>query len=179
MQKTLRAARPLPHWDKLKAKRLDRKMQRRIEDIKRRYEEPRASLLPILWECQNRWGYISPEVQKAVAEALGLSASTVQGVVTFYTMFHTSPPGKHVLEVCSTLSCHLSGAGELAAHLRKRLGIEFGETTEDGLFTLVEVQCLGACDQGPVLRVDETYHGRMTPRKVDRLLSALREEDNA
>lgn len=179
MKRALQAARPLPDWEKLRAKRFDRKLQKRIEDLKGRYAEPRAALIPILWECQNRWGWISPETQKTISEDLGLSPSTVHGVVSFYTMFHESRPGRHVLQVCGTLSCHLSGSEEVASHLKKRLGVDFGQTTDDGLFTLIQVECLGACDEGPVLRVDDTQYGKMTPRKVDRLLGTLRKEANA
>ncbi len=138
-----------------------------------RYPTARAALLPLLWLCQRRWGWISPGVARAVAARLDLSPAEVDGVVTFYTMFRTSPPGRHVVQVCTTLSCQLCGAAGLVEHLERRLGVGFGETTADGRFTLVDVQCLGACGEAPVVQVDDEYHVNLDPEKLDRLLDGL------
>jgi NADH-quinone oxidoreductase subunit E len=98
----------------------------------------------------------------------------VHEVVTFYTMFWEQPTGRHVIAVCHNLSCHLAGAQEILAHLTARLGVEPGETTEDGRITLQAVECLCACEIAPMLQVDDRYEGNLTCAKVDRLVDSLR-----
>ncbi len=151
----------------------DEEMEARIAGILSRYPEKQAALLPLLWLCQERWGWISPGVMRAVADRLGLAPAYVAGVVTFYTMYQTSPPGKYLLQVCTTLSCQLCGTSDLVDHLKEKLGIDFGETTPDGRFTLLDVQCLGACGEAPVIQVNNDYYTGMTPEKLDELLDGL------
>jgi len=114
-------------------------------------------------------------VIEAVASRLGESPAFVEGVVSFYTMFHRTPPARYVLQLCVTLSCELCGAKTLAQHIKERLGIGFGEKTQDGMFQLVGVECLGACGGAPVLQVNEDYYENMTVEKLDELLSELAE----
>jgi NADH-quinone oxidoreductase subunit E len=153
----------------------DEALEKRIEEILQRYPTRRAALLPVLWLCQKRFGWISPGVIEAVAARLGESPAFVEGVVSFYTMFHRKPPARYVLQVCVTLSCELCGARTLADHIKKKLGIDFGEKTPDGTFQLLPVECLGACGGAPVLQVNEDYYENMTPEKVDQLLQELAE----
>jgi len=155
--------------------RFDTDMEQRIEEILSQYPDSRAGLLPVLWECQRKWGWLSTGIMRAVAERLDLSPAYVEGVATFYTMYQLQPPGKYLLQVCTTLSCQLCGAGELVEHLKGRLGIDFGQTTEDGLFTMVDVQCLGACGEGPVIQINDEYHGHLTTDKLDELLDQLKQ----
>jgi len=138
------------------------------------YPEPRAALLPVLHLAQETFGWISPEVEAYVAELFGLAPAHVHEVVTFYTLFFRQPPGRHVIAVCHNLSCHLAGAQEILAHLRRRLGVEVGETTADGRVTLLAVECLCACEHAPMAQVDDRYEFDLTPEKVDRLLEELR-----
>jgi NADH-quinone oxidoreductase E subunit len=152
---------------------LDADLGQTIDDILERYPTSQAALLPVLWECQARWGWISKGVMEAVADRLGLSPAYVEGVVTFYTMYRTTPPGRYVLQVCTTLSCQLCGAGELVEKLKSTLGIDFGETTPDGRFTLVDVQCLGACGEGPVIQINDDYHTLLAVDDVQGLLDSL------
>lgn len=152
----------------------DEAMEESIAALLRRYPTSRAALLPVLWLCQERWGWIAPGAAAAVARRLGLSHAEVAGVLTFYTMFETRPRGRYLLQVCSTLSCQLTGAGEVAERLARALGIDFGETTPDGLFTLVKVQCLGACGEGPVIQVNDAYFTEVAPDDVDGILDELR-----
>ncbi len=152
----------------------DAEMERQIEVLLSRYPTRRAALIPLLWLCQERWGWISAGVMRAVADRLQLPPAFVEGVVTFYTMFQRKPPGRYLLQVCSTLSCQLCGAGELVEHLRRRLGVDFGGTTADGRFTLLDVQCLGACGEAPVIQVNNDYYTKLTVEQLDDLIDRLR-----
>ncbi len=151
----------------------DASMEGRIADLLTRYPTKRAALLPVLWLCQERHGWISPGVIKAVAERLGESAAFVEGVVSFYTMYYTKPPASYVLQVCTTLSCAFCGGRELVEHLKERLGISFGEKTADGTFQLVGVQCLGACGGAPVVQINDDYYENLDARKLDEVLDGL------
>ncbi len=151
----------------------DSKLEKRIADTLKQYPTPRAALLPVLWLCQDRYGWISPGVMRAVAQRLGENRAHVEGVVTFYTMFRTRPPASYVLQVCRTLSCAMCGGKELAEHLTTKLGVGFGERTPDGLFELHAVECLGACGSAPVVQINDDYYESMTPEKIDAVLETL------
>lgn len=153
--------------------RFDGDFEAKIEQICSRYPNQDAALLPVLWLCQEKWGWISPGIMLAAAARLDLAPAFVEGVVTFYTMYQRRPPGKYLLQVCTTLSCQLCGTTELVQHLKNRLGIDFGETTDDGCFTLVDVQCLGACGEAPVLQVNNDYFTNLSPESLDELLDGL------
>lgn len=155
----------------------DPKLEKKIADTLKHYPTGRAALLPVLWLCQDRFGWIAPGVMRAVAQRLGESAAYVEGVVTFYTMFRTRPPARYVIQLCRTLSCAVCGGRELADHLQARLGIGAGERTPDGLFELLEVECLGACGNAPVLQINDDYYESMSPEKVDQVLEALGKKD--
>jgi len=151
----------------------DAAMEARISELLARYPTQRAALLPVLWLCQDRFGWISPGVIAAVAERLGESPAYIQGVVTFYTMFATQPPAKYVLQACETLSCAVCGGTELIEHIERRLGIKPGEKTADGVFQLVGVQCLGACGGAPVVQINDDYYEKVDPTSLDALLDEL------
>ncbi|MCP4902505.1 MAG: NAD(P)H-dependent oxidoreductase subunit E [bacterium] len=138
------------------------------------YPNSQAALLPLLWLCQERWGWISAGMMKAVSQRLELAPSFVEGVVTFYTMYLRFPPGRYLLQVCTTLSCQLCGTSDLVEHLKKTLAIEFGETTEDGRFTLQDVQCLGACGEAPVIQINNDYYTDLTIESLDQVLDGLK-----
>jgi NADH-quinone oxidoreductase subunit E len=137
------------------------------------YPEPRAALLPVLRMAQEAFGHISPEAEAHVAELFALSPAHVHEVVTFYTLFFQRPVGRHVLSVCHNLTCTLVGAEDILAHLQARLGIEPGETTPDGRVTLLRVECLCACEIGPMMQVDDDYVGPLTRDRVDQVLDGL------
>jgi NADH-quinone oxidoreductase subunit E len=124
--------------------------------------------------AQDTFGYISQEVEEYVAGLFELSAAHVHEVVTFYTMFFKQPKGRHVVAVCHNLSCHLAGAPDIIAHLKQRLGIDVGETTDDGRITLCAVECLCACETAPMMQVDDRYEGHLTPAKLDQIIEGLR-----
>ena len=153
----------------------DDAMEREIDAICSRYPDTNvgAALLPVLWLCQERWGWISPGIMQSVGGRLGLAPAFVEGVVTFYTMYRSRPPGRYLLQVCTTLSCQLCGTPSLLEHLTKKLGIGFGETTPDGTFTLVDVQCLGACGEAPVLQINNDYYTDLNPETLETILDGL------
>ena len=139
------------------------------------YPERQAAMLPVLWTVQREAGWISPDAMVWVGERLGCSAAAVQAVVTFYTMFDEQPVGRWKLQVCRTLSCELMGARAVIDRIRERLGIESGETTEDGEFTLQEVECLASCGTGPMMQCNLKFYENLTPERIDALLDELRE----
>lgn len=143
---------------------------RRLQGL---YPDPRGALLPVLHMAQESFGHISLEVEAYVAGLFGLSPAHVHEVVTFYTLYFREPKGRHVISVCHNLSCHLAGAPRILDHLRRRLGIDVGETTEDGRVTLLSVECLCACEHAPMMQVDDRYELDLTPEKVDRILARL------
>jgi NADH-quinone oxidoreductase subunit E len=145
-----------------------------IEKLKSVYETNQSALIPALHRAQADQGWLSAETQSEVAKLLDLSLQTVAGVVSFYTMFHQKPVGKYLLQVCRNLSCTMLGGQELRKKLEERLGISEGETTPDGRFTLIEVECLGSCGTAPVLMVNDRYVENVKAADVDRLLSELR-----
>ena len=145
----------------------------RIERLLRRYPTRQAALLPVLWVAQETWGWISRETAEEVARILELPPAHVDGVLTFYTMYNLSPPGRYLLQFCTSISCHLAGAESLLERCRKRLNVDLEETTPDGNFTLVEVECIAGCDRAPSMMVNDTYHEPMDEAKLDALLDEL------
>ena len=137
------------------------------------YPDKHGALLPVLRLAQEAFGYISLEIEEYVAGLFEMSPAHVHEVVTFYTLFFQQPTGRHVVSVCHNLSCHLLGSKSIVEHLTRRLGVEVGETTPDGRVTLLAVECLCACEQAPMMQVDDRYEGLLTPEKVDRILDGL------
>jgi NADH-quinone oxidoreductase subunit E len=144
---------------------------RRLQGL---YPDKRGALLPVLHMAQDAFGWISLEAEEYVAGLFDLSPAHVHEVVTFYTLYFQRPKARHVLAVCHNLSCTLAGAKEILAHAKSRLGIEVGETTEDGRVTLQSVECLCACEGAPMAQLDDRYELNLTPEKMDRLLEGLR-----
>lgn len=138
-----------------------------------RYPHREGALLPVLHLAQREWGYLSEDAVRHVAELLKLPPARVGGVISFYPEFRTRPIGKHLIEICRTLPCSLMGAEEVVDYLCERLGIEPGETTADGRFTLTGVECLGSCGTAPVMMVDGELHQSLTREKIDQILEGL------
>jgi NADH-quinone oxidoreductase subunit E len=145
-----------------------------VQRLQSLYPDKRGALLPVLHLAQDTFGYVSLEIEEYVAGLFGLTPAHVHEVVTFYTMFFQQPKGRHVVAVCHNLSCHLLGAKTIIDHLTERLGIEVGETTADGRVTLLSVECLCACEQAPMMQVDDRYEGNLTAGRVDEILRSLR-----
>lgn len=149
-----------------------------LERIKRHYPNKRAAMLPALWIAQREYGgYLPPDALMEVAYRLGTSYAVVEGVASFYTMYNKRPVGRVMLEVCTNLTCSICGGYELLRYLEEKLGIRVGETTPDGQFTLVEVECLNDCGNAPVMQVGNRYYGNLTPERIDALLEELKNSD--
>lgn len=140
-------------------------------------EDRKASaVIPVMTVIQDHEGHISEPMMEAIAQLLNMPKIAVFEVANFYSMFELEPTGKFRLNVCTNISCMLSGSEGIVEHLRDTLGIDFGETTPDGLFTLKHVECLGSCGTAPVMQVGKDYHEQLTNEKVDALLKNLRGE---
>ena len=145
--------------------------RRRLDAILARYPTKRAALLPALWIVQEAHGWISDQAMVEVAQALDLTAAYVKGVVTFYTMYHQHPVGRHFVQVCTTTPCGLCGAeGVVEAFLGHTGCRDLGATSPDGRFTVVEVECLGACGFATPVLIDDDFIESVTPEKVPELL---------
>ena len=145
-----------------------------LDELRPFYPTTEALTLPALHLAQEHWGgWLPDEAILAVAEELELPPARVYGVVTFYDLFHQRPVGRHRIRVCSNLSCALRGAGEILETLRQELGVDEDEVTPDGRCSYVHFECLGACEQAPMMMVDGDYHGPLTPESVKRLVEEL------
>lgn len=134
------------------------------------YEQPQAACIEALKLVQRRHGWVPDGAIVAIAETLGIGVADVEGVATFYSLIFRRPVGRHVILLCDSSSCFLTGFDDLREALATRLGIVFGETTPDGRFTLLPVCCLGACDRGPALMIDEDTFGPVAPEDLAELL---------
>ncbi len=151
-------------------------MLKEAENIIAQYPQRKAAIMPLLWLVQERFGYIPNEAIAEVAELTGTTPIHVEAVVKFYEMFHEHPVGKCQLMLCTNVSCLLHGADKTLQKLKEVLGIDVGETTTDGLFTLEEVECLAACDKAPVLLVNAVeLFENVTPEKVEQIVAELRQ----
>ena len=146
-------------------------LRRDVDELIGLYPDPRSALIPMLHRIQREEGWISPPAMEWAAERLNLSPAAVEGVVSFYSMFYMKPMGRRVIQVCRTLSCDLRGSREILGALREKLGIGPGETSEDGAWSIVEVECLGACGTAPAMMIGERLHENLTPEKLDEILS--------
>jgi NADH-quinone oxidoreductase subunit E len=149
---------------------------RELQTLIKRYPPDRksAAMLPALRLGQEIFGYASPAVQQLAAERLGVSPARAEEVATFYVMFHTKPIGRHLVEVCTNVSCCLTGGDRLFEYLKKKLELANGETTRDGRITLREVECLGSCGTAPAVLVDEEMYERIDTQKLDQLIGGLK-----
>jgi NADH-quinone oxidoreductase subunit E len=144
--------------------------RREIEEELKHYTRKRAACIEALKIVQRHRGWISDELAD-IAGMLDISVDELDDVATFYSLIFRRPVGKHVILICDSVSCWVTGYDPLRGHLEKRLGISPGETTADGQFTLLPTACLGACDQAPVMMIDDVLYGNLTPEKIDDLLS--------
>jgi NADH-quinone oxidoreductase subunit E len=147
--------------------------QRQIDAAIQEYTHARSALLAALHLIQQERGYIAVEDQAWVATRFALPPAEVAGVVSFYTMFRTKPPGRHHIQVCRTLTCQIRGCRELVKHLEKKLGIRDGGVTPDGRYSLITVECLGSCGTAPMMQVNDDFHENLTVERLDALLDSM------
>ncbi len=147
--------------------------QREIAEEVGRYPNTMAAIPEALKIAQRARGWVSDETLREVAEVLGMLPAELDAIATFYNLIFRRPVGKHVIFVCDSVSCWIMGYEDLLRHLQVKLGITMGETTRDGLFTLLPIACLGACDIAPAMMIDETLYGHLTAEKIDSILAAL------
>jgi len=160
--------------DPAKSVEFPAEVKKRFDEVLTRYPNKEAALLPTLHLVQETWGWISPEAVQYVGELLDLAPATVFGVVSFYDMYNQKPMGKYNLRVCTNLSCMVSNAYDIYEHLCEKLHVNPGERTKDGLYSVVEVECLGSCGTAPVVQVNNDYHESMDVSKMDDLLAKLK-----
>jgi NADH-quinone oxidoreductase subunit E len=153
----------------------------RFDEIVKRYppDRRRSAVLPALYLVQQQQGYITANGIRHAAELLGITRADVEDVVSYYTMFYRKPVGRFVLNVCRTLSCAINGAERVTDELSAKLGIRPGQTDPSGTFTLVEVECLGACDRAPVVMVNYDWHECLKPEDASKLIDDLRAKGEA
>ncbi len=140
------------------------------EEILDKYEGTDGALIPVLQQIQGVYGYLQEETINLVADRLNISASEIVGVATFYSQFRLQPRGVHMIKVCCGTACHVKGASKITEAFSKKLDVEVGSTTEDTMFTLEEVACLGACSLAPIVTLDGDVHGNLVPGNVDKII---------
>jgi NADH-quinone oxidoreductase subunit E len=147
-----------------------------FETIIKKHPQEKKYLMPILQDIQAKFNYLPQNALIKVSEALEVPLMDVISIATFYNIFSLTPRGKHVITICLGTACHVRGAPLVLEEFKRRLNIRVGETTEDNLFTLETVNCLGACALGPIAVIDGDYYGQMKIRKVDKLIKKFRPE---
>jgi NADH:ubiquinone oxidoreductase subunit E len=150
------------------------KLRQDIDGLAERFGGARSALMPILQEVQRKYAHVSPFAMQVIADRLGIHPVEVHGVVSFYSFLSEVPKGKYIVRLCRTISCDMAGKDPLARQLETDLGITFGETTRDGVFTLEWANCIGMCDQGPALLVNERVYTQVTPSRVHEILDDCR-----
>lgn len=145
-----------------------------IEEIRRKYPTSRAALLPALYVAQREFGWLSPEAYTAVSDLLGVPEAIARGVGTFYAMYRNKPLGRHVVQLCTNVSCMILGAERLVDFLKNKYGLEPGGTTADGRFSLVIMECIGACGTAPAMLVNDDFYENLTEKYIDEILEKYR-----
>ncbi len=148
------------------------RLQKRITEA----EHPRELAIDVMVALQEHYGYVSDQALQEGADLLGLTTLELEELATFYDFIFRKPVGKYVIMVCDGVVCWMNGYASALGHLSSRLGIKMGETTEDGLFTLLPVACIGYCDRSPAMLINRKVYGFLTPEKIDEILQGLKEE---
>jgi NADH-quinone oxidoreductase subunit E len=146
-----------------------------VQELKGQYADWRSATLPALRLVQEKHGWLSPDALRECAEALGTTPAYCESVASFYDMFHLKPVGRHLVEVCTNVSCALVGAQQVLERFEQELGVEAGETSEDGSVTLRPIECLGGCGWATIVAVDHRYHTHVQPENVPQIVQELRD----
>ena len=145
-------------------------------EILERLAGEKGMLIPVLQEVQDAYGYVPEEAANAVAEGMGIYRSQVYGVLTFYTQFHLSPRGRHIIRACAGTACHVKGGKQVILRMENELGVKHGGTTEDLIFSFEEVACIGACGLAPVIMIDDKAYGNLDPNSAETVLKKFRKQ---
>ena len=149
---------------------MEEKTVKELEKILSKYTNDKSNLIQILNEVQEKFGYVPTIAQEEIAKYLGIEVAEVYGVVTFYSRFTLKPKGKYAISVCMGTACFVKGGEQILERVKQKLGIEEGQTTEDGKFSIDATRCIGACGLAPVFTVNEEVYGKATPQKVDEVI---------
>ncbi len=147
---------------------------KQFDDVVSRYPEKKSAILPVLYMAQKEFGHLSQEAIEYVANLMDIPAARLYGIVTFYTMLNMRPVGRHHLQICRTLPCALRGSERITNHIKNKLGINLGETTPDGKFTLSEVECLASCGTAPVMQINDDYCENLSEEKIEKIFENLK-----
>ena len=156
---------------------MEEKTIKELEQILSKYTNDKSNLIQILNEVQEKFGYVPTVAQEEIAKYLGIEVAEVYGVVTFYSRFTLKPKGKYAISVCMGTACFVKGGEQILERVKQKLGIQEGETTEDGKFSIDATRCIGACGLAPVFTVNEEVYGKATPQKVDEVLKEYQNKD--
>jgi NADH-quinone oxidoreductase subunit E len=149
-------------------------LRAKFDMLMQRYPSRRSALVPMLIFAQDEIGYLTPEAIREIAALQGITELAVREVIGYYSMLRTVPAGQYHVQVCTNISCLIRGGEDILEHCQKRLGIGHKQTTPDGVFSLEEVECMGACSWAPAIQVNYDYHQQLTPEKVDEILEQYR-----
>ena len=149
-----------------------------LDSLIEKYKDKKGNLIPLLQGTQNLFGYIPNDAFSKIAEETGLKLSEMYGVATFYSQFRLNPVGKYIVKVCHGTACHVQNANEVTEVIREALKVEDGETTEDGLFTLESVACLGCCSLAPVMMIGDETYGKLTGKAAVKIVKNIRIREN-
>ena len=147
---------------------------KQFDEVVSRYPEKKSAILPVLYMAQKEFGHLSQEAIEYVASLMDIPAARLYGIVTFYTMLNMRPVGRHHLQICRTLPCALRGSERITNHIKNKLGINLGETTPDGKFTLSEVECLASCGTAPVMQINDDYCENLSEEKIEKIFENLK-----
>ncbi len=150
----------------------------RFDKLVTLYPLRRSALIPMLLYAQDEVGAVNDQVIAEIALRIGITELDVRNVISYYSLLHTKPHGRFHVQVCTNISCMLRGGNEMLAHCKDRLGIGHKETTSDGLFSLEEVECIGACCWAPAVQVNYDFHDNLTPEKMDAVLESYRQKES-
>lgn len=148
-----------------------------LQKVIEKYKNTKGAVIPVLHEAQDIYGYLPVQVQKTIAEGLGVSLAEIYGIVTFYTQFSIYPKGKYNIQLCLGTACYVKGSGQIYDRLKQELGLDKDRTTKDGLFSLESCRCIGACGLAPVMMINGEVYGRLVPDDVPEILKKYRDAE--
>ncbi|RCX20146.1 NAD(P)-dependent iron-only hydrogenase diaphorase component iron-sulfur protein [Anaerobacterium chartisolvens] len=149
--------------------------EQKLQEIITKYKDTRGALIPVLHEAQEVYGYLPVEVQKAISEGLNIPLTEIYGVVTFYTQFSLKPKGRFKINVCMGTACYVKGSGLVLDKLKEKLGIDVGECTDDGKYSLDACRCIGACGLAPVIMVNDDVYGRLEADDIEGVIQKYKD----